>query len=208
MEVYVGVDLSKKIDLTSLAFEIKLPDGRYVLYSHSFLPEETLDAKRQTDKVPYDLWVDKGWITVTPGGVTDYKFVQAYILKRAADMGWVIKEVCFDPYNSTQFAVDLGEEGYTCIEIRQGVQTLSGPTKDFRDSVVGRKIIHENDPVLRWALSNAVIRQDHNENIMLDKDKSTERIDPAAAAIDAHVRAMINEVDKKSVYEKRGPRSL
>jgi len=34
------------------------------------------------------------------------------------------------------------------------------------------------------------VRQDHNENIMLDKDKSTDRIDPLAAVINAMTRAM------------------
>lgn len=202
-DCYVGIDLSKKIDLTSVSFEFKLKDGRYVVYSHSFIPEETLQAKTQTDKVPYALWVSKGWITVTPGGVTDYKFVEEYILNQAALNEWKIREICFDPYNATQFANDLQAKGYECIEIRQGMQTLSGPTKDFRDMVVARKIIHNRNPVLRWALSNAVTRQDHNENIMLDKDKSTERIDPAAAVIDSHVRAFIVASKKPSIYKKQ-----
>jgi phage terminase large subunit-like protein len=48
--------------------------------------------------------------------------------------------------------------------------------------------MHDGNPVLTWALSNAVTKADANENIMLDKSKSTERIDPAAATINAHVR--------------------
>lgn len=44
--------------------------------------------------------------------------------------------------------------------------------------------------MLNWAVGNAVVRQDHNENIMLDKDKSTDRIDPLAAVINAMTRAM------------------
>jgi phage terminase large subunit-like protein len=35
---------------------------------------------------------------------------------------------------------------------------------------------------------------DPNENIMLDKAKSTERIDPIASVINAHVRAMVMDV--------------
>jgi phage terminase large subunit-like protein len=203
LECYVGGDLSKKIDLTSISFEFPLDDGRYAVLSHSFIPEDTLAEKRQTDKVPYDLWVKQGWITVTPGAVTDYKFVFSYIIRIAGENGWKIREICFDPYNASQLIIDFQDEGYEAIEIRQGYQTLSGPTKDFRDMVYMKRIIHDNNPVLRWAFSNAVIRQDHNENIMLDKDKSPERIDPAAAVIDSHVRAMINE-DSSSVYDEAG----
>lgn len=46
-------------------------------------------------------------------------------------------------------------------------------------------------------MGNAVTKVDAQENIMLDKSKSTQRIDPAAALINAYVRAsqINNEVD-------------
>lgn len=206
-ECYAGIDLSKKIDLTSVGFEFPLGYDRYVVLSHSFMPEDTLAAKRQTDKVPYDLWVQQGWITVTPGAVVDYNFIKSYMMRMKEEQGWIIKESCYDPYNATQFAQDMDAEGYTMVEIRQGVKTLSEPTKNFRELVLQKKIIHNNDPVLTWAVGNAVTKQDHNENIMLDKDKSTNRIDPIASLINAHVRAMLIE-DNTSVYEKRGMRRL
>ncbi|HHY46973.1 MAG TPA: terminase large subunit, partial [Firmicutes bacterium] len=43
---------------------------------------------------------------------------------------------------------------------------------------------------MAWAMSNAVERADHNGNIMLDKAKSRERIDPVVALMNAHARAM------------------
>jgi phage terminase large subunit-like protein len=203
-ECYVGIDLSKKIDLTSVGFEFVLDDGRYAVLNHSFMPEDTLISKRQTDKVPYDLWVRQGWITTTPGAVVDYQFIKQYMLDLAEKNKWTMKEICYDPYNATQFAQDMDADGYTMVEIRQGVRTLSEPTKNFRELVLSGKIIHDNNPVLGWAISNAVTKQDHNENIMLDKDKSTERIDPIAALINAHVRAMLLAGEEPSVYETRG----
>jgi len=90
------------------------------------------------------------------------------------------------------------------VEIRQGIRTLSEPTKFFRELVFSGKIVHDDNPVLNWAVGNAVVRQDHNENIMLDKDKSTDRIDPLAAVINAMTRAMtrtetvdINEITEE-----------
>ncbi|MGQ7113165.1 terminase TerL endonuclease subunit, partial [Escherichia sp. TWPC-MK] len=80
------------------------------------------------------------------------------------------------------------------------ISTLSGPTKDFREQVYQKKMIHNNNPVLNWAIGNAVTKQDANENIMLDKSKATERIDPIAAVINSHVRCMLGsgEVDLNS----------
>jgi len=204
-ECFVGIDLSSKIDLTSVGFEFRLDDGRYVVLSHSFMPEETLAVRRRTDKVPYDLWVTQGWITVTDGAVVDYRYVKKYIIDQIAQNSWTVKELCFDPYNATQFSQEMDDEGLNPVEIRQGIKTLSEPTKNFRELTYQKRILHNNNPVLTWAISNAVVRQDHNSNIMLDKDKSTQKIDPIAALINAHVRAMVQpEKPQKSVYEERG----
>ncbi|MGG0257955.1 terminase TerL endonuclease subunit [Bacillus mycoides] len=199
LECTVGVDLSAKIDLTSISFEFK-KDDKYIVLSHSFMPEDTLAEKRQTDKVPYDLWVQQKWITTTPGAVVDYEFIKTHIRNMEKENKFKIKEICADPWNATQFMQDMEAEGYTMIEIRQGMATLSGPTKDFREQVYLKKVIHNNNPVLNWATSNAITRQDANENIMLDKSKTTERIDPIAAVINSHVRCMLNsgEMDLNS----------
>lgn len=189
-ECNIGIDLSSKIDLTSVGFEFYV-DGKYVVLSHSFMPEDTIEAKRKTDKIPYDLWVEQGHITATNGSVIDYRFVMKYILDTVEANGWIVKEVCFDPWSCQQFANELQDEGYQCVAIIQGMKTLSEPTKSFRDLVYEKKILHDGNPVLEWALSNAITRFDHNKNIMLDKDKSVERIDPIAAVINAHVRSIL-----------------
>ena len=206
--VFVGVDLSSKLDLTSVSFEFVLPNGDYVVKSHSFLPENRLSEKEKEDKIPYTLWAQNNWITLTEGDVVDYRYIQNYIVKEESEAEWNIQEICYDPYNATQFSNEISDEGYEMVEIRQGTKTLSEPTKDFRAEVYKGNVIHNKNPVLTWAVGNAITREDHNENIMLDKSKSKRRIDPIASVINAHVRAVVNEPPKKSVYEERGVRTL
>ncbi|MDY7215115.1 terminase large subunit [Bacillus subtilis] len=196
-ECYVGIDLSKTIDLTAASFIFPLDDGSFSVESHGFMPEDTFHERMKTDNVPYDLWKKKGWLTTTDGAVVDYDYIRAYIKKMEKENGWRIKEIGYDPYNATQFAQQMEADGYTMIEIRQGVATLSEPTKDFRAKVKAKKIIHPKNDLLTWAMGNAVTKVDAQENIMLDKSKSTQRIDPAAALINAYVRAskINNEVD-------------
>ncbi|TCZ76169.1 terminase large subunit [Paenibacillus albiflavus] len=193
-ECYVGIDLSSKIDLTSVSFVFPLEDGRVSVFSHSFMPEETLETKKRTDKVPYDLWEQQGWITKTPGAVVDYRFIEEYVQRMIDENGWVVKQICYDPYNATQFAQNMETKGFVMVEIRQGMKTLSEPTKNFREMVLEKKVIHDKNPVLAFALGNAVTEKDQNDNIMLSKKKSTQRIDPAAATINAHVQAMFDAV--------------
>lgn len=198
---YMGTDLSMKIDLTSVSFVFPIGEGKYAVLSHSFIPEDTLAEKEKTDNVPYGLWVRQGWITTTPGAVVDYNYIKAYVLRVVEEKGWFVTENCYDPYNATQFAQDMEAEGFDAVEIRQGIRTLGEPTKNFRDLVLEGKIIHDNNPVLAWAVGNAVTRDDHNGNIMLDKAKSRQRIDPIAATINAHVRAMFADGERVDVSE-------
>lgn len=186
-QVYIGVDLSAKLDLTSLSFEFKI-DDKYIVFSHSFMPQEKLEEKRKKDKVPYDLWVKQGWITTTPRAVIDYRFVKQYMLDEVKKNDWIIKEICIDPWNSSQFITEL--DNYTTVEIQQILNVLSLPTKDFREQVYMGNVIHIGNPVLEWAINNAVLKIDQNENIQLDKKKARERIDPIAAVINAHTRCM------------------
>ncbi|WP_438446121.1 terminase large subunit [Gorillibacterium sp. sgz5001074] len=198
---FLGVDLSSKIDLTSVGFVFPLGNDMYAVKGHSFMPLETLKMKERTDKVPYRQWQEQGWLTLTPGAVVDYRFITAYVLRVIEEQGWKIQENCFDPYNATQFAQEMETEGFIPVEIRQGIKTLGEPTKTFRDSVLEKKIIHERDPVIGWAVGNAIAKADHNDNIMLDKEKSRQRIDPIASIMNAFVRAMFSNGDNVNVSD-------
>lgn len=187
-DVYIGVDLSKKIDLTSVGFVFPTEYGFHV-GQHSFMPAETLTERRVKDKVPYDLWIEEGWMDVTPGAVVDYSFVEKWIIDFVNDYELNVILFCYDPYGAAQFAQNMANYGMTIAEIRQGFPTLSEPTKEFRDYVYQKKITHVGDKVLSWAVGNAVIEMAANESIKLSKAKSRERIDPIAAIITAFVQA-------------------
>lgn len=211
LEEYIGADLSKKIDLTATGEVIPLKDGRYAVDAHGYLPEDGVTAHEKSDRVPYGAWIRDGWVTKTPGNVTDYHAILNDI-KEMEDAGKNIEEFCFDPYQATHLAQDLiahwedrfGEEtaAQKVIEIRQGFATLSEPTKLFRELVLQRRIVHRGNPLLTWCLANAVETKDTNENIKLSKKNITDnrRIDAAAAMMNAFVRASqrqeldINEV--------------
>jgi phage terminase large subunit-like protein len=186
----VGIDLSKRIDLTGAGFVFGLEDGRVAVCAQGFMPEETVAKHIMTDKKEYREWIGDGWVTATQGAVTDYRMIQAFIQDKELENGWKVHEMCFDPYNATHFAGTLMEDGYTCIEIRQGVQTLSEPTKLFRELVADGKIVHDGSPVLKWCVGNAVQIQDSNENIKVSKKYATDskRIDLLAAILNAMVR--------------------
>lgn len=202
-DVYVGVDLSRRIDLTAAALVMPLDDGgttKYLVRAHGFIPEETIAAHEKTDKIPYRAWARAGYLTITPGDVVDYRFISTWIREQVDTLGVNLREVCYDPYNATHFAQELDAQGIMTVEVRQGMRTLSEPTKAFREEAYRDNILHEPNPLLDWAISNAVTKRDHNENIMLDKEKSTNRIDPIAAVINAFSRAHVMAEEDLSDY--------
>lgn len=205
-KVFCGLDLSATTDLTSVGFEIPLENDFYTVLHHSFVPEEKLNERRNKDNVPYDLWIQQGYMTATPGATIDHHFVLDYILQEYEENKWPKEIVCFDAALATWLTSELMERGFAAVEIRQNFSDLSLPTKDFRAKVYDKKIIHNGDPVLSWAIYNAVTRAGPSENLMLDKGRSKERIDPIACLINAHARAMLP--GKVSVYSERGLRSL
>jgi len=195
---FVGLDLSAKLDLTSADFEFPGIDGKYYLKSHSFMPREKFTEKMKTDKVPYDLWEKQGWLTVTEGAVVDYRAVKKYVLDEVKKNSWFIEEVCIDPWGATQLASDFDDEGILVVEVVQGYKTLSEPTKDFRNMVYSGRVVHEGNPILAWSMGNAVTRLDYNKNMTLDKSKAKQRIDPSAAVMNSHVRAMTYRVESSN----------
>ena len=199
-EQCIGADLSKKIDLTATGSVIDLGDGRFAVDAHGYMPEEGVTAHEHSDRVPYKAWIKAGWVTQTPGNVTDYHVILEDMKKLDRSQN-PVSEFCYDPYQATHLAQDLmahweeqlGEEVamQKVIEIRQGVTTLSEPTKLFRELVMQGKIVHKGNPLLTWCLANAVEQVDSNENIKLTKKNimDSRRIDAIAAVLNAFVRA-------------------
>jgi len=202
MEAYQGIDLSKKYDLTADAYVIPLRDGRFAFTAHGYIPQEAVTRHEHTDRVSYGMWAKDKWCTVTPGAVTDYNFISSRMHEQEKKQEWVIKEVCYDPYQATHYAQGLENEGYTCVEIRQGVATLSEPTKTFREYIMTGKLVHDGSPLMIWCFSNAVEVADNNGNIKLQKKikDDSQRIDLAAAVINAFVRALTHEFDDGDLF--------
>ncbi|MFB5557322.1 terminase large subunit [Bacillus cytotoxicus] len=197
--LWIGGDLSMTTDLTSVGWVGMDEEGDFIVGQHSFMPEARLKEKMATDKVRYDLWAEQGYLTLTPGEMVDYTIVESWIENFASDKD--IQEFDYDKWNALHLAQNLENKGFTCVEIPQRIANLSIPTKTFREKVYEKKVKHTGDPVLFWALNNAVIKMDDQENIMISKKISKNRIDPAAAVLNAFARAMYGASVKVDVSE-------
>lgn len=211
-ECYSGVDLSKRIDLTGNGYVFPLEDGRYAINAHGWLPRDRVQWHRENDHMDYDFLEKDGWCTIQEGGVIDTDGIIEYSEEMKTKNDWKILEWDIDPATAYQFGNDLKKNNYSedqVIDIRQGPLTLSEPTKFLRELVIQGRLVHDNSPLLTWCVSNAMEVDKGGGLIMLSKKHKddTQRIDLLAAIITAMRRAMVKE-GRKSVYEKRGVRTV
>lgn len=203
MSVYVGFDMSAKIDLTSVAFilpfksEEKDAEGekiiKYIIYSHSFIPNrEKLTERKRKDKADYDAWERMNLLTVTDTPIVDQNAVMKYVKDTCKEHEWNIECLCFDPANAAKLMMDLSDEGYEVEEVYQSHKSLNESTQGFREQVYSGNIIYTYNPLLNFAMSNAVIRKNQGL-IKIDKDATTQRIDPVDAILCAYKLALYHE---------------
>jgi len=178
---FVGMDLSTTTDLTALVAVFPDEHGFDVL-AQFFVPADRILERSRRDHVPYDEWARQGMLTATPGNVVDYEAVRAVLKAWASEFS--VQMIAFDPWNATDLVTRLQQQdGLPCLQMRQGFASLSAPTKSLEQAVLGRRLRHDGQPVLRWNISNAAAESDAAGNIKLSKAASTERIDGAVALV-------------------------
>ena len=207
---YVGVDLSSGGDLTSIAIVIPyMVDGvkKYFVHTHSFIPASRVDEHIKTDKVPYDVWISKGLVTVTEtlGGIkTDYKYIIKYLEDLIKQNDLKPQLVCYDPHNASAFLSDLEALGFDSVAITQTAKELNDATVDFRLEIKAGNVVIEGtevgkgkvvpfDELLTWSIANAKTISNSYGEIKIDKALDEDRIDPIDAIIDAWKAAMKEE---------------
>lgn len=209
--VYVGFDMSSKIDLTSVAFVVPYQTDRldssskkvvnYVVWTHSFIP--TIDKLREhiiKDKVPYDAWERLGYLTLTNTPIVDQATVMRYVLDECEKYQLDIQCLCFDPANASKLMMDLSGEGYTVEEVYQSHKSLNESTQGFREQVYAGNVVYLHNPLFNYAMSNAVTRI-NNGLIKIDKDATTKRIDPVDATLGAFKLAIYHDFEAESYNE-------
>ena len=203
-DCYVAIDLSSINDITAASFTF--PDyeqDKYYTFVKFYIPHENMIQRINKDKVLYDVWTREGYITETKGNIIDYNYIKNDLLDMLANLQVVIKEIAYDPYNSSQIVIDLQDEGFNMVQFRQGFLSMSPARKDFETKIKQSQFQYSTNPVLEWMADNAVILTDPAGNIKPDKNKSTERIDGIISSIMSMYRAGINKLEK-SAYETEG----
>lgn len=193
---WCGFDLGKRIDLSGVGAVFILDDGRVAIKMHGFMPQNGVTRHEHTDKVPYADWISRGFVTATPGDVTENRWVWDWIKANRKTGLWDVREVDYDGHNATDLAIQMCEDEKRedfCVEIRQTCAGQNMAVKGFRELLLQGKIVMEYSPLAMWCLKNAIeVTNNFGDSKLSKKHKDdSQRIDPLAAVMNALARAFI-----------------
>jgi len=216
-EIYLGLDLSGKTDLTAL---VAVSNGEQDRVKAWFWkPGDSLVEHEKRDRVPYMVWRQQGFIETTPGRAVQYDFIAQRLGEIIGD--YKVIGMAFDRWRIDDLRnamSKIGIESYLdgkddpqagalrLVSWGQGYASMTQAVEALEGSVLDRRLVHDGNPVATWNISNAMTIMDAAGGRKLDKSKTRFRIDFAVAlamAIGLKSKDM-KEVPGPSVYESRG----
>lgn len=175
-----GLDLASTRDLTSFRLVWNV-EGVIYTYGWRFVPGAAVHGRTERGLVPYQAWVQGGFLIESGAEVTDYDAVEACIL--AAKERFNLQMIGYDGWNAKQLVQKLQAASVPMQEFIQGTKSYHPAMQALELAYVAGNLAHGNDPVLNWCASNLVARTDPNMNTAPDKKKAPEKIDDMCALL-------------------------
>lgn len=192
-----GADLSITTDLTcaTLLFinkEIDKETGKEIekRYIHQmyWLPSENFNERVKIEKIPYDKWLERGLIRLCNGNSINYSDITDWFIEMLNNYGITPLWIYYDNYSAKYWVEEMKAHGFKMERCIQGAKTLSLPMQQLGADLKAKKINYNNNPILKWCLTNTGVYEDRNGTIVPIKNQSAkQRIDGVASMLDAYV---------------------
>lgn len=197
-EVYVGFDLSKLSDDTSVAFIFPYQvnnDTYYYLQQHSWVPlnhcNGSIQQKEKQDGINYRAAEQQGFATIAKNrfGYIDDDSVINWIMDFVETNQLQVKFFVFDRWGTSDVLDKLEQtQPFPLMPLKQTCDKLDKPTHEFAKAMREHRIHYDNDPIIQYSLRNAIL-VGSSAGIKVDKDRASAKIDCVDAFIDAFSRA-------------------
>lgn len=214
---YLFLDLASRKDICPAQLLFRYGTNgqgkkRYVTFGHYFLPSNVVSEDLVGHRADYNAWAEMGLFQLTPGSTTDFDAVKVHV--RSVAKNFRLMQVGMDDWAKDQFSQDLTKMRIKNGVVGQRVKYLSDPMKDLEawltneddNKVHDPRIIHNGDPVLTWAMSNVVAKEDANENVYPRKEHKNKKIDPAVALINLLYMESVDPLPKQA--KRRAPKVM
>lgn len=188
-----GCDLSSTIDLTCATLLIRKPnDPKHYVIQKYFLPESRVDTveAKSVKEAPYKLWAEQGWLHICEGTQVNFSDVTDWFNSMVKDYNIRPLLIGYDRALSGYWIPEMEEYGFAMEKVAQGAYTWSNPMKQMGAAFGEHNVIYDNNPILRWCLSNTAkksMNKDGIESIQPVKKSQKLRIDGMVSLLNAWV---------------------
>lgn len=192
-----GFDAADSVDLNAAVAIFQRPNDENVYVKSMFwIPQSVIDEldrsgnRRERDNAPYKLWIEQGYMRTCEGNRCDKRIFLEWFRELREENDIYTSFIGYDPWHVSddlirEFSAEFGKNAM--VPVRQGAISLSDPMKNLAADFKAKRIIYDNNPVLKWCLINTEVKTDVNGNIQPVKGlDSRKRIDGVAALIDAY----------------------
>jgi phage terminase large subunit-like protein len=205
---YAGLDIANTSDLAALVlnFPWGMSKGEpvYRLKCWFWCPADADDAVSEKLRRKLYPWQQAGFIEFTDGSTIDLGRIEA-VIKEAATK-YELKDVVYDPWNAGATAQGLEAGGIKVHPFTQNSPNYNEPSRVVERAVVDGRLLHNGNPIMRWMVSNCVVKVNGAGYMMPDRKKSRDKIDGVPAmimSVAGEMKARFEDATP-SIYESRG----
>ena len=179
-----GIDLSQTTDLTACVVVIQKNEELYV-FAKFFLPSEKIQDATERDGVPYQIYIQRGFLQPSGDNYIDYHDAYNWLCQLVEEYQILPLQVGYDRYSAQYLIQDLAAYGFHCDDVYQGdnlhpvILEAEGLLKDKRIH------IGDNDLLKMHLLNSAVKMNTERGRGKLVKLNPSLHIDGTAALLDA-----------------------
>lgn len=199
-QVFAGLDLSGRVDLTALVLTAWWED-RWHVKPYFWTPSEGLADRSRRDRQPYVLWHKQGHLRTTPGHTVDYEYIASELREIFAPVKHM-RGIAYDRWRMDVMKKAIEKEGLTLdlLPFGQGYKDMSPAIDELEADILNDRMAHGNHPVLTMCAANAITVKDEAGNRKMNKAKATGRIDGIVALCMARgLAAMMSRDDNATI---------
>src|SRR5699024_4310801 len=171
----------------TLLFLDPLTEKRYI-HQMSWLPKDTFEDRVQRDKIPYDKWYEQGLLRLCEGNTINYRDITAWFVEMLNDYDITPLWIYYDSYSAKYWVEEMEQYGFNMVRCIQGAKTLSLPMENLGANLEKKMVNYNNNPLLKWMMTNVGVERDRNNNIVPVKAQAAKmRIDGFSSLLNAYV---------------------
>ena len=205
-----GVDLSQAVDLTCAICCTEL-DGIVWTHAHFWLPKNKLEEATKRDGVPYEIYIRKGFLSLSGDEYVDPMDVLAWHMDLVKKYKIYPLMVGYDRWSAQQLVQELEKKSFKTDSVKQGFNLSNVMDKVEALMREGKIRDMDDNDLLKIHLADAAQKMESaaetaHPRKMLVKISSKAHVDGAAALLDAFAMREFKwaELGTRLTNERRG----